>query len=318
MEIGLILLPWLGLLGLAIYGLLRGADTFVVGASRLGVIWGMAPFVVGVLIVGLGTSLPELATSLAALSVGANEVILANVVGSNITNILLVGGVLALLSRRIDIKENLLVSELPLFTIATVHFVLILQDGMVSQLEGGLLIGTLVAYLWYLKSHAATNPPSAVDTQPAESYDPYLALTLALGGILVTILGAHYTVVALLEIATVLTIPVSVLSIVVVAVGTSLPELAVSLQAVRQGEAEMAIGNIFGSNAFNIFVVAGIPALFVPLMSTPVIQDLGLYVMIAASVIFFVGGLARQLQPWEGAMMLLFYGFFLINLLEYL
>jgi len=122
----------------------------------------------------------------------------------------------------------------------------------------------------------------------------------------------------LLEVATLMLVPVSVLSIVLVALGTSLPELAVSFQAVRRGEAEMAIGNIFGSNAFNILLVAGIPALFVPLISAEVVQGLGLYVMVAASVIFFVHGLARQLRPWEGMMMLLFYGFFLVSLLEYI
>lgn len=316
MEILLLLLPWLALLALAVYALLRGADTFVAGASSLGVTWGMGPFVVGVLIVGLGTSLPELATSLAALGAGAGEVILANVVGSNITNILLVGGFLALLSKRLQIKENLLFSELPLFTIATVHFVLILHDGIVSRLEGVLLVGTLFAYLWYLWNHGAEHP--LTDTEQVATYNPYVAATYALGGVLVTILGAHYTIVALLEVAAILTIPISVLSIVVVALGTSLPELAVSVQAVRRGEAEMAIGNIFGSNAFNVLVVAGIPAVFVPLYSTAVVQELGLYVMVAASVIFFVHGLARQLRPWEGLMMLLFYGFFLLSLVDFL
>lgn len=317
METTLLLLPWLALLALSVYALLRGADTFVAGASSLGVTWGMGSFVVGVLIVGLGTSLPELATSIAALGVGASEVIMANVVGSNITNILLVGGFLALLSKRIQIKENLLLSELPLFTIATVHFVLIILDGVVSRLEGVLLVGTLAAYLWYLWNHAADHP-ATIQSEQKLGGDAYEAFTFALGGVLVTILGAHYTVVALLEAATLLQVPVSVLSIVVVALGTSLPELAVSLQAVRKGEAEMAIGNIFGSNAFNVLLVAGVPAVFVPLPSTAVVQELGLYVMVAASVIFFVHGLARQLRPWEGAMMLLFYGFFLLNLVTYL
>jgi cation:H+ antiporter len=318
MEYALTLIPWFLALGGAVFGLLRGADFFVAGASTLGQRWGLGSFVVGVLIVGLGTSLPELATALAAVLSGTTEIVIANVVGSNITNILLVAGILALLSSTIVIKEKLLRSELPLFVIATVHFILILLDGEVSRLEGLLLVGTLGAYLWYLWKHAGAGKVNEKTEQKKWQHDVYEAITYVLGGVLATIIGAHYTIVALTEIAGILGVAVSVLTIVLVALGTSLPELAVSFQAVRKGEAEMAIGNIFGSNAFNILAVAGIPAVVAPLSSTPVVQELGLYVMIAASVIFFVHGLARQVRPWEGLMMLLFYGFFLLSLIDFL
>jgi cation:H+ antiporter len=113
-------------------------------------------------------------------------------------------------------------------------------------------------------------------------------------------------------------------SIAAIAIGTSLPELFVSLQAIKNKETDMAIGNIFGSNAFNILMVVGIPGLFaqsfgekLPLMADAVVMELGLMVLVAASLILFVAGLARQIQKWEGVMMLLFFVFFLVKLLEF-
>jgi len=106
-------------------------------------------------------------------------------------------------------------------------------------------------------------------------------------------------------------------SIAAIAIGTSLPELFVSIQAVRDNETDLAIGNIFGSNAFNILMVVGIPGLIMPLTADVVVMELGLLILVAASMILFVAGLARQIQKWEGVMMLLFFVFFLVKLVEF-
>jgi cation:H+ antiporter len=118
------------------------------------------------------------------------------------------------------------------------------------------------------------------------------------------------------DIATLFSVPVGLVTIAAIAIGTSLPELFVSLQAMRNGEVELAIGNIFGSNAFNLLVVIGIPALISPLTSEPSILKVGLPILIAASAIFFVTGLSRQIMRWEGMMMLLFFAFFIIKLVS--
>ena len=313
----LIILQWSIIIALALVALVRGAGVFVAGASSLGITYGIRPFLVGVFIVGLGTSLPEFATGLSAVWQGVTDVVVANVVGSNITNILLIGGVLAVLSRAVIIKQDLLRSELPLFVIATVHFVLVLADGVISRIEGALLVITLGAYLWYLFTQNGTSRVTEAvrEVSPYRLYDAY---TMVLAGALVTMLGAHFAVEGLAVLATGLGISVSILTIVIIAIGTSLPELAVTYQAVRSQETEMAVGNLFGSNAFNILLVAGVPALLVPLTAEPVILELGLYVLVAASVIFFVIGLAKRIMPWEGVMMLAFYGFFLVSLLKFL
>ena len=132
------------------------------------------------------------------------------------------------------------------------------------------------------------------------------------------VIGAHYTVEMVVNIATAIEVPLGLISIAAIALGTSLPELFVSLQALKTGEAELAIGNIFGSNAFNILVVIGIPGLIAPLVAGEVVMGLGIGILAAASAILFVNGLARQIMRWEGMMLLLFFGFFLIKLIDYI
>lgn len=304
-------------LTIALFALVRGADIFVLGAKQIGASLGMSKFSIGVLIVGFGTSLPELASSIAAVLSGASEIVLANVVGSNITNILLVVGVLATLGGRIVIKRDLIKTELPIFFIATAHFVAVIYDGVVDQLEAVLLIGTFAAYMWYLFVEARTE--DRVDIQHAGRREKLEGRSIAFValGLVAVLLGAHYTVENVVSIATSLSVPIGLVSIAAIALGTSLPELFVSLQALKTGEAELAIGNIFGSNAFNILVVAGIPALISPLVADAVVMQLGVGILLAASMIFFVNGLARQIMRWEGMMMLLFFGFFILKLVAF-
>ena len=146
----LLLTQWVIFLLVSLFVLIRGADVFVVGAKQMGASLGMSKFAIGVLIVGFGTSLPELASSIAAALEGATAIVIANAVGSNITNILLVVGVLAAIGGRISIKRDLIKTELPIFFIATAHFLAVIYDGVVDRLEGILLMGTFAAYMWYL------------------------------------------------------------------------------------------------------------------------------------------------------------------------
>ncbi len=311
-------LLWSFVLTVSLLALVRGADSFVGGAKSLGIYFGFRPFIVGVLIIGLGTSLPELAAALAAVAQDSTEIVIANVVGSNITNILLIGGLLAAFGGNLIIKRELVKTELPLFVIATVHFVAAVHDGVIERPEALLLLGTLGAYLWYLlrspESHFETE---AQKTVQAEHTRNQAWVWVILGGAAV-IIGAHYTIEMILNFAAAFMVPIGLLSIVIIALGTSLPELSVSWQALKRGEADMVIGNIFGSNAFNLLLVASVPALFVPIHADAVVMDLGLMILIAASVIFFVNGLARHIMQWEGAMMLLFYCFFLYSLLNFI
>ena len=295
---------WIGYLALSIFVLVRGADWFVEGAKKIGLKLGMTPFVVGVLIVGLGTSLPELASSVAAVLADAPEIVIANAVGSNITNILLIAGVLSAFGGTIIIKQKLLQTELPIFLIATVHFIAAVYDGVVDRLEGLLLVGTFVAYLWYLFAEAAKGKATIEPAEEALDTKTWPAIGLIVLGLAALLLGANYTIENAVNLATAFNVPLGLVSIAAIAIGTSLPELFVSIQSMRGGDADLAIGNIFGSNAFNMLLVVGLPSLFVSLPADRVVMELGIAIMAAASIIFFVSGLARHIMRWEGVMML--------------
>lgn len=316
MEVTL-LLQWIIILVAALFVLVRGADLFVAGAKQIGVAFGMSSFAIGVLIVGLGTSLPELASSVAAVLAGTTEIVIANAVGSNITNILLIVGVLAAFGGPILISRNLLQTELPIFFIATVHFLASVYDGVIDRVESVLLVGTLIAYIWYLLSSSKKTEGSSDKEVDKPEGVQLKAVVFVVLGLVAVLVGAHYTVEMAVNIATGLSVPIGLVSIAAIAIGTSLPELFVSLQAIRNKEADLAIGNIFGSNAFNILMVVGVPGLFTSLVADVVVMELGIMILLAASLILFVTGLARQIQKWEGVMMLLFFVFFLVKLIEF-
>jgi len=311
------LIQWSLILVVSLFVLVKAADLFIAGAKEIGEYFKMSQFVIGVLIVGMGTSLPELASSLAGAWSGETEIVLANAVGSNITNILLIVGVLAFLGGKVIIKQELIKTELVVFFIATVNFIAVVFDGRVDRVEGLLLLGTFSAYIWYLFMEAK-QPKTSSKIIKSNSSFPFKALIVSIFSLTVLLVGASYTIDMAVNIATAFAVPIGLISITAIAIGTSLPELFVSIQAIKTKQTEMAIGNIFGSNAFNMLVVVGLPALIVPLSAGVVVMKLGLGIMIASSAIFFVIGLARQVMRWEGLMMLIFFLFFLIKLMAFI
>lgn len=310
------LAQWSGILLVALFVLIRGADLFIEGAKQIGAALGMSSFAIGVLIVGIGTSLPELASSIAAVLAGSPEIAIANAVGSNITNILLIVGVLAALGGPVMINKNLLKTELPIFFIATVHFVASVYDGMIDRVEAMLLFATFCAYMWYLFS-SDNEAKKEMAVKNGRGRITLRSVVFTVLGIAAVLVGAKYTVDMAVNIATGLSIPIGLVSIGAIAIGTSLPELFVSLQALKTKETDLAIGNIFGSNAFNILMVVGIPGLIMPLEAGEVVMELGIWIFVAASLILFINGLARQVQKWEGVAMLIFFVFFLVKLVAF-
>ncbi|RLA44277.1 MAG: hypothetical protein DRR42_20665, partial [Gammaproteobacteria bacterium] len=284
----------------------------------VGAALGMSQFVIGVLIVGFGTSLPEFASSVAAALEGSTEIVVANAVGSNITNILLIVGMLAVVSGGVIITRDLLKTELPIFFISTTLFIAIVFDGSVDRVEAVLLLGTFAAYLWYLFDEAGSeNSDESTKKSSRPSIDAK-SIGFIVIGVAAVLIGAHYTVEMVVNIATALSVPLGLVSIAAIALGTSLPELFVSMRSIKDGETELAIGNIFGSNAFNMLIVVSIPALITPLTADVVVMELGLKILAVASAIFFVTGLARHVMRWEGMMMLLFFLFFVVKLFNFI
>ena len=309
---------WIIYLAIALFALVKGAGIFVTGAKQVGTALGMSKFAIGVLIVGFGTSLPEFASSVAAALDGSTEIVIANVVGSNITNILLVVGMLAVVGGGVVIKRDLIKTELPVFFIATTLFIAIIFDGSVDRIEALLLLGTFLAYVWYLfVDSRKEDPVEQIEKSSTSKLESKSFIYIAIG-IAAVLVGAHFTVDMVVKIATAFEVPLGLVSIAAIALGTSLPELFVSLRSIKDGEAELAIGNIFGSNAFNMLIVVSIPALITPLAADEVVMGLGIKILMAASAIFFVTGLAKQVMRWEGLMMLMFFLFFGVKLMDFI
>jgi len=300
----------------ALIALVKGADWVLDSAKKIGLALGMAPFVVGVLIVGFGTSAPELVSSLFGFFSGATEIPAANAVGSNIANILLVIGLAAVLSKsHLTITRNLIDIELPILALATALFFGVAYDGVITTPESLILVAAFVLYVLYAlfnKDTAEAAPAEAGDTaKPTVRVQDIALLVL---GFALLIGGAKYLIDAVLALSSLLNIAVGVITILAVAVGTSLPELLVSVKAALQGDAEVSVGNIFGSNAFNILFVVGIPGLFGAMHLDAPTLLIGIPAMLAATFFLIISGISQRIHIWEGMFYLLVYVFFVLKI----
>ncbi|MFC1612695.1 calcium/sodium antiporter, partial [Patescibacteria group bacterium] len=274
----------------------------------------LSPFIVGVTIVALGTSFPELVSSIVAVLKGATEIVVANAAGSNIANILLVVGVAALVGRRLVMTKSLIDIDLPLLAISTAIFLGMAWDGEITFVEAIILLATYVIYLLYIVFHKPDEEDHALKNKKPTFLRPKLTwkepvfLCLGIAGL---IFGAKYLIDSVIELSEILNIGTGVIALVAVAFGTSLPELIVSVKAAMQGKSEVALGNILGSNVFNILVVVGVPGLFKSLKLDEQTFAIGLPVLIVATFLFILSGISKRFYLWEGAMYLVVYIFFI-------
>ena len=329
------LLFWTLVFVVSLAVLVKGSGWLVTRAEKIGLVAGLSPFIVGVTIVGVGTSFPELISSFVAVLKGVPEVAAANAVGSNIANILLIVGFSALVGRKLIVTKSLIDLDLPLLAIGTVLLIGILWDGAITFGEAVLLMITYGVYLLYTMLHKESADTPEM-TEAIHSHTPRSEQTLAqtdglyvipsltawdffmlVVGILSLTLGAKYLIDALVQLSTILDIAVGTIAITAVAVGTSLPELVVSLRATLQKKSEIALGNIFGSNIFNSFVVIGLPGLFYSLPVDSQTLSIGVPTMAGATLLFVISGISRRIHMWEGAFYLLLYVLFLAKLFSW-
>jgi len=294
--------------------LIAGGEALVRGASTLAARVGLSPLVIGLVIVSAATSAPELAVTVGAVIGGEPDLALGNVVGSNIVNILFILGLSAVITPLV-IKRQLVRFDIPVMVGLSVLLVLVSLDGQIGVLDGVLLLAGLVAHtvmsIIVSRREVATAaaPP---DTMPLNSKPVplWLAGVLLLAGIGLLVFGAQLLVEGAVSIATGLGVSSLVIGLTVVAIGTSLPELATSIIALRRGERDMAVGNIVGSNIFNIGMVLGVPAIIfgegIPVPAAAIALDLPL--MLAAAIallpIAFTGFVIAR---WEGVMFIALY-----------
>jgi cation:H+ antiporter len=302
-----------------------GAEWLVRGAAGLARAFGVRPLVVGLTVVAYGTSAPEFVVSALAALEGKSAIALGNVVGSNIANVGLILGVTALIAPpRVD--PALIRREVPVFVASAALIPLALIDGVISRVEGSLLVLGAAAFTWIMVSTAKAVNPSAEFAQQvkAEVADEVatekelgkLALAgLAAVGLLVLVGGGKVFVDGAVGLALAVGMSERLVGLTIVAVGTSLPELAASVVAARRGHSAIAIGNVIGSNIFNVLLILGGASAVSPIsgqLSAMTIDLVGLGVLTVAGAFFMAGD--RVIARREGALLVGLYGGFLAAL----
>ena len=287
--------------------LLFASDWFIDAAEKIGLAFGISPFIVGVTIVAFGTSLPELATSIASVYGGSSEIVVGNVVGSNVTNILLVLGLTTIFGRSITLNFNIWEIDMPLLLGSAFLMYLAVFDQSLSLIESTVFLIALVAFL--INSVQGSKDDS-IERQKVQTRD---ILKLIAGGVLVY-LGAEYTIVGIKAIADMTGIGAEFFSLTFIALGTSLPEIVVSIAAAKRGKHAIAVGNVLGSNIFNTYAVMAIPRFMGDLAIPDPIISLGMPVMIIATIIFGAITMSQKISRWEGVMLILFYVIYLVEL----
>ena len=300
--------------GLAL--LVAGGESLVHGASGLARRLGISPLLIGLVVVGFGTSTPELTTSIAAALRDAPEIAVGNVIGSNIANILLILGLAALL-RPIRIDPRPFRRDGSTLAISALAGAGALAFVGLERWVGAALLAGLAVYLlvsWFSdKDRSAAQAEAAPATGPAGRL--WVELGFLAAGFVGVILGAGLLVDGAVSAATALGVSQAVIGLTIVAVGTSLPELAASLSAARRGEGDIALGNIVGSNIFNILGILGITALVSPLQVTGGLAGSDLGVMLAASALLLTIAIWKQrLSRLHGAIFLVLYAAYIAAL----
>lgn len=295
--------------------LVAGAEALVRGASNLAVSMGISPMVVGLTVVAFGTSAPELAVTLQAAWYGESgaDIAVGNVVGSNICNVLLILG-LSATAAPLMVTARVVWLEVPLMIAACVAVAVLAYDGRISTLDGLLLAAGLVAYIAFTLAQAlqgrAISVAAQAETAQGKRLPAAVNLLLLVAGLVLLVVGARLLVNSAVDIARWLGVSELIVGLTIVAVGTSLPELATSILASVRGERDIAVGNVLGSNVFNCLCVLGLGAALLP-GGIPVSKSViafDLPVMLATAFaclpIFLTG---HNIARWEGMLLVGYY-----------
>jgi cation:H+ antiporter len=308
-------LLWLALFVASLYVLVRAAGYFTDSAEQIGLTLGIPDFIVGVTIVAIGTSLPEIISSLFAVFRHSSEIVIGNVIGSNVTNIFLIVGIAAIFGKKLKIGYELIHIDLPLLMGSALFLAITIVDGEFSLFEAVLALAGFLVYML----HAVSERKRRVDIQIKKELKAggvlkkigvRTLITLVVSGFFIY-LGGKYTIESVLRLSEFLNVGTEILAASAIAFGTSLPELAVTITAARKGKPEIAVGNVLGSNIFNALAVMGIPALIGPLVIPQNIVTFALPMMLIATLLFFFMTQDKEITQWEGWGLILFYVFFI-------
>ena len=300
-------------LGLVV--LVVGADVMVRGASRLAVSFGVSPLVVGLTVVAFGTSAPEMAVSVGSALAGTPDLAIGNVVGSNIANVLLILGISALITPLL-VDEQIIRQEIPIMIGASALLVVMALDGNIGLLESIVLFALVITYTVFLVIQSRRASKAVQDEFetgiPTSTWDSHWAVQVALiaVGLVMLVVGADWLVDAAVAFARAFGVSDLVIGLTVVAVGTSMPEIATSIVAAMRGQRDIAVGNVVGSNVFNILAVLGAAGIAsgAGLPVSEAARNFDLWVMLAvafACLPIMITG--REIARWEGVVFLAYY-----------
>ncbi len=305
--------------------LIKGADYFVDGASGIAKIFKIPSILIGLTIVAFGTSSPEAAVSISAALKGNNGIALGNVLGSNIFNISVIIGITALIFP-LDVHKQTMRKEIPFTLLAGVALLILSLDGflkdgqslLLDRADGAILLLFFVVFVYYIVEAALNTKDSQENYLPDNDHEtPKLGLNLlyTLGGLGAILIGGNWVVNSSIDIATSFGISQTIIGLTIVAIGTSLPELITSITAARKKNTDIAIGNIVGSNIFNIFFVLGASAMISPIAIDPKLM-VELFMNIALTIVLLAFSRSHsKIVKWEGVVFILLYLIYMAYLL---
>ncbi len=314
---------WGGVFVLSLWLLLKASDYFTDSAEKIGLFFKLPTFVIGVTIVALGTSLPELVSSVWAVLQGYSEIVAGNVVGSNITNIFLILGITVIASTRSKFIRNTVNLDTQILLGATFLISLSMLDQKFTFFEGVLCVLGLGIFLYHtmVSKHGTKKEEKKLDKEVKEEMKndeinkvnkfPVKDFLILVISSFFIFLGAKYTIDSVVYFSNLIQIGKDIIAASVVALGTSLPELAVSYTAVRKGNVEIAIGNILGSNIFNSLAVMGVSAMIGTLVISDSVLFFGLPMMMVATFMYVFITQDRKINKWKGGFLLIFYVFYI-------
>lgn len=291
--------------------LVAGGEGFVRGSVAIARRLGLSSLLIGLTLVGFGTSLPELVTSVQAALDGAPGIAVGNVVGSNIANILLILGVTALIFP-VVVDKGVLRRDGVVLVVSSLALLAIVLIGSLNRIAGTILVALLIAYViysYFADKKGQAEPSLREEVEATGGHQPlWLSLLFVVAGLGLTIFGARLLVSSAVAIATDLGVSETVIGLTVVAIGTSLPELVTSVIAAIRRHTDLALGNVIGSNIFNVFLILGTTALVQPIPVPPEIARLDVWVVLAATALLLVFSFtSRRIVRWEGAAFLIAY-----------
>jgi len=303
------ILMWSAILVLSLAWLIKSADIFTESAEKIGLYFGLSSFIIWATIVAVGWSLPELMTSIFWVLNWNSSFAIDNIIGSNITNVLLVWWISAIAVWTLRVRASLIDVDLPLFFISSALFIAFIWDWIFTWKEGIISLILLVIFVTYsIKSHTKKWDTVSVEdkvSRPKRIEAKWLLFILL--WIAWIFVWAKYTIVSVEKLATIMNIPTSIITIIAVALGTSLPELTISVKAALKWKHWIALWNIFWSNTFNALAVTAIPSFFWTLTVSDSVREHWILFFIIASMAFLFTTSDSSIQKWEWMALLVIY-----------